>query len=230
MTNKKTQRIKIELENEPKDIITSLVIRQAERADCLKYIGHNPDDFIYVEEHYEGGFTDERYEFEKTIDGNYYRAIYYPNGFNQAKAQFTSNVAGFYKYILTLRKLNPSLTFYDVLMFAISTSIDYKSNMSIAKLEYTTSQAFNIPQDEIDVIQTSYVRFLSNGFSLSKAEKAAWSSEIKGHMTRCKVAEYLDEFPQAKISEITSALGIGKTQASKYRAEYKEATHNLNSF
>ena len=49
-------------------------------------------------------------------------------------------------------------------------------------------------------------------------------------MRRCKVAEYLDEFPQAKISEITSALGIGKTQASKYRAEYKEATHNLNSF
>ena len=223
MTHTKTQPIKIELQDELKDIVTSLTLQQRKRADYLTDIGHNPDDFIEVQEHYVGGFTDECYEFEKTIDGNNYKAIYYPNGFNQAKAQFSSNKAGFFKYILTLRKCNPDLAFYDVLMFAISTGMTYNSNLTLENIRYTTEQAFNIPQDEIDVIQTKNVWFLSNGFSLSKAEKAAWRSEIKGHMTRCKVAEYLDEFPNAKISEITSALGIGKTQASKYRAEYKEA-------
>ena len=165
-------------------------------------------------------FTDTYRDFSKVIGGVTRTARYFPAGFNQIRAMYSSHKSGFFRYALCLRALNPSVDSEKLFMYALMRAVDNGSSCSVDYMRYCFEQADEIKDP--DIKDRKRVQFLSSAFFLPKREKLKWTNDIRSTLVREPFFEYMGEFPDAMVKDIMEDLGMSRTAVNKYKKEWRE--------
>lgn len=169
----------------------------------------------------EFGFTEGMIPIEKEINGNEYRAEYYPAGFNVVRAVYHGSKGGVFRYALALKYLNKDVTKEQLFAYIITECYKKDSDLRVNYISYCVDKAFEIKDP--DIVETKKIRFLNYAFFLPQKVKASWVSEIKSDLIRNDVEEYYNEMgASATAKDCAEALGISRQTASKYKKLWKK--------